>query len=144
LPKLQYDPEISRTRLSAIRLQRTLGDNGVINFGYRYRFNRDLPLEQVDVSALTPINERWSLISRINYSVPESRTLEALAGFQYQSCCWKLRLIGRHYVRAGTLEGRNTLFFELELNGLGVLGRKTDRLLQNAIVGFSDLATDTR
>jgi LPS-assembly protein len=135
----QYDPEINRTRLAAVRLQRQFGDKGVVNLGYRYRVDR---LEQADISALVPIDERWSLIGRWNYSLPESRTLEGLAGFEYRSCCWRLRMVGRHYLRAGTLEGRNSLFFELELNGLGVVGRKTDRLLENAIVGFSDLNSD--
>lgn len=132
----QYDPEISRTRLSALRIQRTIGDQGLVNLGYRYRAGR---LEQTDISGLAPINERWSLIGRWNYSLPEKRTLEGLAGFEYRSCCWRLRILGRHHLRAGTLEGRNSIFFELELNGLGVLGRKTDRLLDNAIVGFADL-----
>lgn len=135
----QYDPELSRTRLSAVRLQRSFGDAGLLNIGYRYRFDR---LEQTDISGLVPINERWSLIGRWNYSLPEGRTLEGLAGFEYRSCCWRLRMLGRHYLRAGTLQGRNSIFFELELNGLGVLGRKTDRLLDNAIVGFSDLSPD--
>ncbi len=135
----QYDPEISRTRLSAFRVQRHFGDSGLVNFGYRYRSNR---IEQIDISGLAPINERWSLIGRWNYSLPESRTLEALGGFQYESCCWRLRLLGRHYVRAGTLDGRNTLFVEIELKGLGVLGRKTDRVLERAIVGFSRLNFD--
>ena len=135
----QFDPEISRTRLSAVRLQRSFGDAGLLNIGYRYRRNR---LEQTDISGFMPINERWSLIGRWNYSLPEERTLEGLAGFEYRSCCWRLRMLGRHYLRAGTLKGRNSIFFELELNGLGVLGRKTDRLLDNAIVGFSDLFPD--
>ena len=136
----QFDPEISRTRLSAVRLQRSFGDAGLLNIGYRYRRDR---LEQTDISGLVPINERWSLIGRWNYSLPEQRTLEGLAGFEYRSCCWRLRMLGRHYLRAGTLQGRNSIFFELELNGLGVLGRKTDRLLDNAIVGFSDLFPDS-
>ena len=131
----QYDPEISRTRLSAIRIQRKLGDQGLINLGYRYRPDQ---IEQIDLSGLVPINQRWSVIGRWNYSLPESRTLEGLAGFEYRSCCWRLRLLGRHYLRAGTLSGRNSFFFELELNGLGSLGRKTDRLLERAIVGFSE------
>ena len=136
----QFDPEISHTRLSAVRLQRSFGDDGLLNIGYRYRRDR---LEQTDISGLVPINERWSLIGRWNYSLPEERTLEGLAGFEYRSCCWRLRMLGRHYLRAGTLKGRNSIFFELELNGLGVLGRKTDRLLDNAIVGFSDLFPDS-
>jgi LPS-assembly protein len=156
----QYDPTLSRTRLAAVRLQRTIGDAGLINFGYRYRFNRleqrlatppapnTTPVrnrfEQTDISAFLPVDERWSVIGRWNYSLPEKRTIEGLAGFEYKSCCWRLRLLGRRSLRAGTLEGKNSIFFELELNGLGVLGRKTDRLLDNAIVGFSDLYPDSQ
>jgi LPS-assembly protein len=137
----QYDPELSRQRLSAVRLQRTIGEEGIVNVGYRYRANR---IEQTDISALVPLNARWSAIGRWNYSLPERRTLEGLAGFQYESCCWRLRVLGRHYVRAGTLDGRNSLFFELQLNGLGVLGRKTDSVLSRAIVGFSQLSPSDR
>ena len=135
----QFDPELSQTRLSAIRIQKRFSDRGLANLGYRYRNDR---LEQIDLSGLVPVNERWSLIGRWNYSLPESRTLEALGGFEYASCCWRLRLLGRHHVRAGTLDGKNSLYFELELNGLGSLGRQTGDLLRRAIVGFSELTPD--
>lgn len=135
----QFDPELSQTRLSAIRIQKRFSDRGLANLGYRYRNDR---LEQIDLSGLYPVNERWSLIGRWNYSLPESRTLEALGGFEYASCCWRLRLLGRHHVRAGTLDGKNSLYFELELNGLGSLGRQTGDLLRRAIVGFSELSPD--
>jgi LPS-assembly protein len=135
----QYDPETERTRLSAIRVQRVLGDQGLINLGYRYRPQQ---IEQFDLSSVVPLNANWSVLGRWNYSLPESRTLEGLAGFEYRSCCWRIRVLGRRYLRAGTLSGRNSFFFELELNGLGSLGRKTDRLLERAIFGFSDVSAD--
>lgn len=129
----QYDPEEELTRLAAIRVQRRFGLRGRLNLGYRYRPDR---LEQLDVSAFAPLNQRWALIARWNFSLRDDRTLEALAGFEYQACCYTLRLVGRHYLRAATLEPRNGLYFEIQLGGLGSVGRETSELLSRAIVGF--------
>lgn len=129
----QYDPELERTRLAAIRVQRRFGTRGVFNAGYRYRPGR---LEQVDFSTFAPINERWRLIARWNFSLRDDRTLEALAGFEYEACCYTVRLVARHYLRAATLEPKDGLYFEIELGGLGSVGRKTSELLSRAILGF--------
>lgn len=129
----QYDPEDDITRLAAVRVQRRFGGRGVFNVGYRYRPDR---LEQVDVSTFAPVSERLSLIGRWNFSLRDDRTLEGLAGFEYRACCYTVRLVGRHHLRAATLEARNGLYFEIELGGLGSVGRETTELLSRAIVGF--------
>lgn len=129
----QYDPELDRTRLAAVRVQRRFGTRGVFNVGYRYRPDR---LEQVDFSTFAPINQQWRLIARWNFSLRDDRTLEALAGFEYEACCYTVRLVARHYLRAATLEPKDGLYFEIELGGLGSVGRKTSELLSRAILGF--------
>jgi len=129
----QYDPERDRTDLSAVRLQRFLGDNGVLNLSYRYR--RDF-LEQVDASAAFPLNNRLRLVSRVNYSLRDDKTLEAFAGLEWDNCCYAFRILGRHYVRNTEGDTANALFLELELKGIGALGRRTEDFLQRAIVGY--------
>jgi LPS-assembly protein len=37
-------------------------------------------------------------ISRWQYDYNRNRTLEAFGGFEYDNCCWKLRLINRYWV----------------------------------------------
>ena len=134
---LQYDPETSDIDQGLLRLQRRT-DRSIWNFGYRRRrdvIGRD-SLEQVDVSFYAPLGERINVIGRWNYSLQEDTTLEALAGFEYEACCWALRLMGRRYVRNQDGDKRNGIYLELELKGLGSLGRRTGNLLENAILGY--------
>lgn len=128
-----YDPNRDRTDLSAVRVQHRFGERGVANLAYRFR--RDL-LEQVDASTAFPINDRVRLIARWNYSLRDERTLEALAGLEWGDCCYSLRLLGRHYVRNVQGDTANALFVELELKGLGSLGRRSEDFLRRAILGY--------
>lgn len=128
-----YDPDAQDTGLSAVRIQHRFGELGVANLDYRYRRGE---IEQVDGSAVFPLTPRWRAIARWNYSWHENRTLEALAGLEYQSCCHAIRVLGRHYVRNIEGDTANGLFLELELRGLGSLGRKSEDFLQQAIAGY--------
>ena len=51
------------------------------------------PLEQTDVSLLWPVNRRWSVVSRWDYSLEDQRTMDAFVGFEYGSCCWAVRIV---------------------------------------------------
>jgi LPS-assembly protein len=130
----QWDPQIDRTTVSGARLQ-WRGTRGALgNLGYRYR---RAELEQVDASFAIPLGEAWRWIGRWNYSLRDAGTLEAFAGFEWQSCCVAFRLLGRHYVRNRESEKNNALYLELELKGLASFGRDTGEFLQRAILGYS-------
>lgn len=129
----QYDPEDEQTDLSAIRAQYRFSDRGIANLAYRYR--RDF-LEQIDASTAFPVNERIRLIGRLNYSLRDDDVLEAFAGVEYESCCWALRVLGRHYIRSIEGDSNNALYLELELKGLGAIGRKSEDFLRQAILGY--------
>ena len=87
---------------------------------------------------MLPIGERWSLLGRWNYSLFDDETLEAMGGFEWRSCCVALRVVAREYVREFTGEKKSGIYFELELNGVGGLGRDTVRLLDDAILDYSE------
>jgi LPS-assembly protein len=55
-------------------------------------------IQQHDFSVIWPIVPQWSAISRWQYDYNRNRTLEAFGGFEYDNCCWKLRLINRYWV----------------------------------------------
>ena len=136
----QWNPETNRTDVSSFRLQKRLPRDGVLNFTYRYRRNsvqKTTFLEQLDAAVLFPLNERWRLIGRWNWSILDSTTLEALGGIEFESCCYAIRLLGRHYVRNTEGDRNNAIYLEIELKGLGSLGRKSEDLLRRAIVGYS-------
>ncbi len=129
----RYDPETERTDFGAVRLQKRFGESGLLNLGYRYRPG---DLEQSDISALLPINDNWRAVFRWNYSLRERTTQEAVAGFEYVSCCYSVRLLSRNYLRGIGNQRRNAVFLEFELTGLGSLGRDTGDFLRRAILGY--------
>lgn len=138
--EIQWDPERSTNDLSSVSL-RYRGDNGqILNVAHRYRrdvVNSNDRLEQVDVSARIPFNQQWSAIGRWYHSLQDNRTLEALAGVEYDSCCWATRLVLRDYVNsANDLERNLAIFFQFELKGLGSFGQDSDSLLENSILGY--------
>jgi LPS-assembly protein len=128
-----YDPNLDATTLSSLRVQRRFDSGGVFNLDYRYRRAN---FEQVDATTLVPLGERWRLIGRWNWSIDDSRTLEAFAGLEFESCCYAVRALVRHYVRNAQGDTANALFVELELKGLGSLGRGTRDFLSQSIRGY--------
>ncbi len=138
--EIQWDPRNNSNNMSAISL-RYRGDNGeLLNVSHRYRrdaLTNNEGLEQIDMSARIPFNQQWSMIGRWYHSLEDNRTLEALAGVEYGSCCWATRLVLRDYVNSATDLDRNlAIFFQIELKGLGNFGQDTDSLLENSILGY--------
>jgi LPS-assembly protein len=130
-----WDPEDSSTSRGNVQLQYRTDERRLFNLGYRFR--RDV-LEQVDTSILWPLNPSWHIVSRWNYSLADNKTLNALAGIGYESCCWGLQLVGRSFVNDDN-GGRNTaVYLQIELKGLVGLGSKIDRLLERDILGYPD------
>lgn len=104
---------------------------------YRYREVLPLtgtPLEQFDVSGATPLFAGLSAIARWRYSRQDSRTLEAVGGLEYETCCWAMRGAYRRY-QFGYDESLNEpqyttgLYFQLELKGLTRIGAGFQTLL---------------
>ncbi len=140
----QWNPNTSLTDLGAIGVQYRLKTDGVLNFSYRYRRQpgTELPwLEQYDASVVYPLSDRWRLIGHWAYSVLDKKTVEALAGVEYDSCCVALRLIGRHYVNTydytTQLGSANTaVMFEIEFKGMGNFTGQSENILRNGILGY--------
>ncbi|MEK8016295.1 MAG: hypothetical protein VSS75_005455, partial [Candidatus Parabeggiatoa sp.] len=66
---------------------------------------------------------------------------ETLAGFEYNSCCWAVRLIARRYMNLENredLDHSNSVFLEFQLKGLGSIGQKTDSFLEQRIPGYHE------
>ena len=134
----QWSPNTRQTDLGSLELQRRIGADGIFNFSYRFRRNL---VEQYDASAIYPISERWRLLGRWVYSVRDQRTVEALAGVEYDSCCVAVRVVGRHYVvSSGPITERgnsnNAVMFELIFKGLGAFNGQTEDVLRRGILGY--------
>lgn len=137
-----YVPTDHHTDLSRIALQHRFGAEGVANISYNFRRGF---LEQVDATALLPLNARWSLIGRYYYSLLDKRLLETFGGVQYDSCCVAVRTVLRRYINDVNYSANNTifsskpdtaLFFEVEFKGIGSSGKRTENYLRRAMLGY--------
>ncbi|KGI77047.1 LPS assembly protein LptD [Oleiagrimonas soli] len=141
----QWSPNTRHNQVATLGVQRRIGADGVFNFSYRYR-NRFL--EQLDASAVYPISARWRVLGRWNVSLRDSlvgnpnwnrghpKTLDAVAGVEYDSCCVAIRLVGHHYVRDNYGNTNNAVMLEIEFKGLGSTTPQTESFLQRAILGY--------
>ena len=171
-----WDPDSRRTRSGSAMFHYQPADNPrkIVNAGYRYRndtirfdqstgtwgYGSDYGTEgspnyikdyykisQHDFSVIWPIGPQWSLISRWQYDYGRNRTLEAFGGFEYDSCCWKLRVINRYWIDydevsldpARNDEPDNGIFLQIVLKGLGgVTGNNVETFLDQGIQGYRE------
>ena len=97
-----------------------------------YRFERD-SIRQADVSALWRLNPQWKAVWRWYYSFLDNVKLETALGFEYESCCWAIRVVQREHISDLELgeETRNkSLWVQLELKGMTSVGKKVDRAFE--------------
>jgi LPS-assembly protein len=71
------------------------------------------------------------------HSFRDNTAIERFAGFEYRSCCWRVRLLGRRFVSRRTGEQDTGLYLQLELTGLASVGSAADAFLTSAVRGYS-------
>ena len=172
-----WDPDSHSPRSGSAMMHYQPEDNPnkVVNVGYRYRndqvrydqytgkwtvgggdylspgqpgYIKDYyKIQQHDFSVIWPIVPQWNAISRWQYDYNRNRTLEAFGGFEYDNCCWKLRLISRYWVSNDEYtqdapqneKGDHGLFLQVVLKGLGgVVGTKVESFLDKGIQGYRE------
>jgi LPS-assembly protein len=131
---VQWDHQLDKARRSEVHLRYQPAPQSVINLGYRYQRDR---LEQADVSAAWPVTDHWRIYARALYSLRDSKSIEQFAGFEYDSCCWRLRAVARDYVSRRSGERDRSFYLQLELKGLSSVGQAADAFLERAIRGYS-------
>ena len=86
-------------------------------------------------------------MGRWNFALNDdsSRTLEAFAGVEYDSCCWGFQHGDARRYRRRRCQNRrakintaNGLFLQLELKGLTGVGNNTEALLTRGIPGYEN------
>lgn len=150
---LVWDPDSGDMNAGSLHASYQREDRAVFNVGYSYRrpvtlVDRDTVTEQAHLSAYYPINDRWSAFAAINFSVEGSTSVEDMFGIEYDSCCWRVRLLHLRYI--DTVPGQNPDFsdpdlereystqVQVVLKGMGGFGNRVTHLLQDMIRGFDD------
>jgi LPS-assembly protein len=137
-----YNPYTSQTDKSEVSVQYRPDATRVVNLGYRFQQNAltQAPiLKQWDGSFAWPIADHWNTVGRWVYSLQDHQTIEQVAGFEYKSCCWKVQVVQRRYVRSinGTPGLDTSIALQLELTGLSSVGKAANTFLEREIRGYS-------
>jgi LPS-assembly protein len=122
---VRYTPSPGRALNATWRFTRTFLDpTGAIE-----------QIKQIDLSAQWPVSDRWTLIGRWNYSFTDRKTLEGIAGIEYNADCWVLRVVGQRLTTT-TQQATTSVFVQLELNGLARVGTSPLELLRRSVPGY--------
>ena len=145
---LLYDMEGNNFDAALAQASFMPGDRIIANVGYILREPPpslvDRPItEQANASVYYPINDTWSVFGAYEYSLEASEMVESMAGFEYDDCCWRVRLLYMRYVDTlvgdivdfndPNLERESSFQVQVMLKGMGGFGGRVDELLSDMI-----------
>jgi len=138
---LQYNLDHKQTDRLDLGVRWQPGPGRVLNASYRYIRQQVDPtgnttqLKQVDFSGQWPFLDGWSAIGRWNYSLVDGKTLEGVAGLEYNGGCWAFRIVGQRLTTT-TQQASKSVFVQFELNGLARLGTNPIDVLKRSVPGY--------
>jgi len=138
----------------------------IVNLTYRYAFKPVVAspinpnpivqsMNQLDTSVVLPVNSHWSVIARNNHDFTYGVELDTFAGLEYNDCCYRVRFVGRRWLRVDYTvsnflskvtnnDYEPGIMLELELKGLGSMDRQISDLLEKTVTGFKDREKNLR
>jgi LPS-assembly protein len=171
---LQWNPQTSQIERTDLNIQYKPAPDKVLNLAYRFERGTIHPasqcniidatgtatlaltaaeysqagicgFEQVEFSGAWPIAGHWNAFAREVYSLQDKQPLESFAGFEYGSCCWRVRFGARRYISRRPLTAQSTesgpqdtaAWLQLELTGLASVGSASDTFLIDEIRGYT-------
>lgn len=76
-------------------------------------------------------------VGRWQYSLLDNKSLDTIAGIEYDSCCWRLRAVARQSITDNGLADDLGFYLQLELKGLGGIGSGgIDSVLSKNVYGY--------
>ncbi|MDD5179660.1 MAG: LPS-assembly protein LptD [Gallionellaceae bacterium] len=137
---LQYNPTQSHTENYNVAAHYQPEGGKVLNLGYR--FTR-ASIRQMDLSTQWPLYGHWHAVARWYHSFQDSRTLELLAGLEYNESCWTVRMVAQRFPVSAN-EFSTGFFVQLELNDLVRVGGDPLGLLPKSIPGYIKMNEPSR
>jgi len=123
--ELQYNPDESSTNRATVSSNFSPQPGKLIDASYRLIRSPSgsaNDLEQINIAGQWPVGNGYSTVGRYNYDIKKSGVVEALGGLSYDAGCWSSSVLLHRLSLATTKKSNYTLFFQLELGGLGSLG----------------------
>lgn len=149
---LVWDPNDNQTDAAFINASYKTDNDGLFNLGYAYRRNliseNQPQTDEVTASTYLPLNNNWSIFGAVNYSLEDNLSLEDLLGVEYDSCCWRVRLVHLRYYNNVNgavidfsdpdLEREQSVQFQIVMKGMGGFGNRITDIMQEMIRGFRE------
>ena len=130
---LVSDSQLDKAEVATVNVGYRGGANRVANIEHRFRRGDDV--NQTALSWAWPLNRNWRFLGRWLYSHTRDLDLEVIAGLEYESCCWKARLVSRRYILDEQEEYNNGFYVQLILKGLASFGAGST-LIEQSISGY--------
>jgi LPS-assembly protein len=123
----RYTPGAFKALSAAYRIQR--GTSEQIDVGWQW------PLSGVFGRSPDPVPGRalgpgqWYSVGRMNYSLPDRKMIDLVAGFEYDAGCWLGRVVVERLQLSATTKDQRILF-QLEFNGFSRVGASALQTIQ--------------
>ncbi|MCW8919444.1 MAG: LPS assembly protein LptD [Gammaproteobacteria bacterium] len=130
----RHDTERDRNEQLSARLRYQPDAKRLLNLNYRY--DESPLLRQSDALLFWPLARQWQWLARWRYDLEQGEDLELLAGVEYESCCWSLRLMGQH--RRDTVDEamRRGIYLTFQFKGLASLGKSIEETLGGDLLTY--------
>jgi LPS-assembly protein len=133
----RYTPSNFRVLSAAYRLQR--GSSEQFDVGWQWPLS-DLfgaPAgPEVRGRALGP--GQWYSVGRVNYSVPDRKVVDLVAGFEFDAGCWLGRIVLERLQRS-TAVANQRILFQLEFSGFSRIGSNPLKTLKDNVPRYQYL-----
>jgi LPS-assembly protein len=156
---LQIDPYQGKTTQVYAAAKWTPKRLTTLSLSYRYQrdpyadeertnINQGNPLsyqlqgkETVSFAGQWPFTSKLYGVGRVDYSLKESRVTQHILGLEYKGdCCWTGRVVLKRYA-VSKQDSNSAIFFQLELAGLGSVGKDPMDLLRQNVPGYESVNT---
>lgn len=137
----EWDPTVETDQWGRRTLQLQYDEPGnkrLVNLAYRFDRGTSIDdrYETTDLSFRMPLSTQVDVVGRWLYSLESEDTSDAFAGIEFGQCCWKVRVLGRHFKNSADSPGNTSVMLQVELAGLGAFGSSVDTFLQREIYGY--------
>jgi len=113
---LDWSPRSGNVEATTASMKYQPSNNQIIDVKYTEKLNST---QQGEVSVVWPLNPQWTLIAKHKEDLRNQQLQDEIVGIEYANCCWKGRLVSRHWLVDQTIGVEHGVFFELSLKGLG-------------------------
>jgi len=131
----RYHPAPFHVLSAAYRLQRA---GGLLPASEQLDLGWQWPLDNLWRSGGASDGGRWYGVGRLNYSLPESKVVDLVAGFEYDAGCWIGRLVLERLQRSTATSSQRVLF-QLEFSGFTRIGSNPLKTLKDNVPRYQYL-----